>query len=803
MRNKFSRWLVLLFAVLAANTAQAYDINSSDIRFSGSYDATNGTYDITIPIYDDGGYDEGLHRSSRIEIVYNGKTQKLCNMYSFPSPGDPQPDGSSYWVKISGTICDELVRLEATGNSGAQNVVLDNGDSWTTVRSNKSGSKTSVTLRFFLSAEVLQTSATFQVNLDIDKNNAADYNVSSNSTTINALRFPEPTISGPNTGDAGYQNVNVSVSNYDGEAYLYATDHPKDAAGSSREFSYLVGDNTQQKTVSVDYTFKHDRTVTKSKTVTIDQYPRVVSLTAEDAGNGATLLDWTIPAADANGNIIEAGNFQLEKRVETSPNVWSEWSTVRTLGNDERSYLDAETQLTPLNIEYRISRTQPWTGYNPASATINKTDMTHAKVTEFTNARLLSQRQVELTWKWDYDKDNDKKIVLTDGSKFILTREVSENGETFITDVTEELDCEDFVDMENGTCTYLTTITQSCVLYRWKIHLEPGKPGDYYGAGTDIYTANYQMPMKDENGEVMEDEYGNVQYEDNTDGINDAEVASLEYFRASHGYYGDRVELDWKLEDNSGSLDIFSVQRRVYGEEDTELNPFVQIGTVEASEGIIYYSFTDEKAVPGTTYEYMVEGNKECANEEVKTHDYTYGFSTATGNIYGRITYDSESGQAVYGAEVRLETTANIIGQSYAFNNDYFLQVDNAAFSDETVDSLSLQLFVKFNGTPSSKMSLLKKEGMYEVYAENGRLYFDAGGQVLEAGRTVDELTATNSFIQLTAVLSQDSLLIYTDTTLLAGTPRTVGTLPASGAAFTMGEHLQGYLDEVRKNHRK
>lgn len=802
MKEKFSRWLVLLFAVLAANTAQAYDINSSDIRFSGSYDATNGTYDITIPIYDDGGYDEGLHRSSRIEIVYNGKTQNLCNMYSFPSPGDPQPDGSSYWVNISGTVCDELVRLEATGNSGAQEVVLSDGQTWTNVRSNKSGSKTSVTLRFFLSAEVLQTSATFQVKLDIDKNNAADYNVSSNSTTINALRFPEPAVSGPTNGSAGYQDVTVSVSNYDGTPYLYATDNTSKEQTGSKTYQYLVGDAAQNKTVYVDYSFPYNRTITKSKGVIIDQYPRVTRLTATAGSNGATQLEWDVPAADKNGNIIEAGNFLLEKQVETSSGTWSDWETVRTLSNDERAYLDAETQLTPLNIQYRISRTSPWDGYRYAIVSIDKTDMAHAKVTEFTRARLLSQRQVELTWKWDYDKDNDKNIVLTDGSKFILTREVSDNGETFLTDVTEELDCEDFVDMENGTCTYLTTITQSCVLYRWKIHLEPGNPGDYYRAETDIYTANYQMPMKDGNGEVMEDEYGNVQYEDNTDGINDAEVASLEYFRASHGYYGDRVELDWKLEDNSGSLDIFSVQRRVYGEEDTELNPFVQIGTVEASEGIIYYSFTDEKAVPGTTYEYMIEGNKECANEEVKTHDYTYGFSTATGNIYGRITYDSESGQAVYGAEVRLETTANIIGQSYAFNNDYFLQVDNAAFSDETVDSLSLQLFVKFNGTPSSKMSLLKKEGMYEVYAENGRLYFDAGGQVLEAGRTVEELTATNSFIQLTAVLSKDSLLMYTDTTLLAGTPRTVGTLPASGSAFTMGQHLQGYLDEVRVWHK-
>ena len=155
-------------------------------------------------------------------------------------------------------------------------------------------------------------------------------------------------------------------------------------------------------------------------------------------------------------------------------------------------------------------------------------------------------------------------------------------------------------------------------------------------------------------------------------------MASLEYFNSSHGYYGDRVELDWKLDQNSGSLDVFSVQRREYGETDTALNPFIQIGTVDTSNGIIYYSYTDTKAVPGVMYEYLIEGTKECANEEVKTQNYSYGFCTPTGNIYGRITFDSENGQAVQDAEVRLETTTNIIGKSYHFKGDYFLEVNDS-----------------------------------------------------------------------------------------------------------------------------
>lgn len=798
MKEKISRWLFLLLLLLTTTGVYAYDIGSGDITFSSAYDKTNGFFDIVIPIYDDAGADEGMHTnaSSYVKVKCNGREYTLCNMYSFPGAGDPQPDGGSYWVKVKKSVgSDILARMEVLPTNGS-GVEVTSTTNYTQVSSPKSGSKSKVTLRFYLGTTVLQTSSTFEVYLRIDKNNAGDYDVRSTSTSIGALTFPDPSISGPTTGNAGKQNFRATVSNYSGTAYLSATDFGEQQT-TDRTFEYSVGNAAQSKEISAIYKFNYNRAVTKKKTVTVDQYQAVSNLKAVSDKNGATALSWTIPNADASGNILDAGNFLLEKRIETTSGSWTSWTTAQELSNDARSYVDYETQLTPKKIEYRISRTKPWTGYAYQTTTIDKSGMTHAKVTNFTYARLLTQRQIELCWEWDYDKNSNQNVVLTDGSKFVITREVSVDGETFTQDEVIEVPCEELVD-NVGTCTYLTSIPQSCVLYRWKIHLEPGKTGDYYKAGSDIFASKYQIAMKDENGEVMTDEHGNVQYEDNTDGINDAEIASLEYFRASHGYYGDRVELDWKLDDNSGSLNVFSVQRRVYGEEDTDLNPFVQIGTVEATEGIVHYSYIDNRAVPGTVYEYMIEGSKECANEEVKTHDYTYGFCTATGNVYGRITYDNESGQAVNGAEVRLETTANITGKSYVFNKDYFLQVDKQNFSDETTDSLSLQLFVKFDENPSSKVSLLKKEGMYELYAENNKLHFDVGGQVLQSDRSIEDLSKVNSFIQLTAVLSKDSLFMYSDSTLLVRAVRTIGKLPASAGNFTMGSGLSGNLDEVR-----
>lgn len=291
--------------------------------------------------------------------------------------------------------------------------------------------------------------------------------------------------------------------------------------------------------------------------------------------------------------------------------------------------------------------------------------------------------------------------------------------------------------------------------------------------------------------------------------MNDSEVASLEYFKSSKGYFGDRVELDWKVGKGSGSLDVFSVQRREYaGKDNTE--DFVQIGTVEAISGVVNYSYTDTKAVPGKVYEYMIEGSKECANEEVKTHDYSYGFCTATGNIFGRITF--ESGQGVPNVEVSLETTADISGKSYRMTGEYYLEVNDSTFlknkkendgdKDFIVrsDSLAFQLFAKLDDAALvEKQTLLEKPGMYELYVRNDSLHFKVGSLELKSDSLISQLTKSFDFMQITAVSSPDSLQLYVNNIKVASCPQTE-FLPEFGghSYFAMGRGMKGYIDEVR-----
>ena len=50
-------------------------------------------------------------------------------------------------------------------------------ENWTNVNSDKSGSKTYATLRFYLKEEALSQKCEFDIYLEVDKNNASDYNI--------------------------------------------------------------------------------------------------------------------------------------------------------------------------------------------------------------------------------------------------------------------------------------------------------------------------------------------------------------------------------------------------------------------------------------------------------------------------------------------------------------------------------------------------------------------------------------------------------------------------------------------------
>ena len=821
------RWLYALCLFLgAAIPLQAYDMSAGDI--SSSFDKSTGAFVITIPVYDDDGKDEGLRYSgnSKIRIkVGNGSYKTIVHLYSFPGYGDPQGDASWYWVKAwrSSEANDYIDQVTIAGNGSHSNNTereVPDGrpwadENWTNVNSDKSGSKTYATLRFYLKEEALSQKCEFDIYLEVDKNNASDYNITATKTKTEAYEFKVPDVSDKTVPGSKEGHVQVKASGASSGVGSLQYTCNLGSPTANNLFNIKLDSIEQKGEMKAVYSFKRfkkaDYTVSKKTDFIVPKYNNVNTFTATQDKNGATLLKWTV-AGKEDGTMLDGGTggFIIEKRIEGSD------ETKKFTFEKDSTFLDKETIHNPNQIvTYEIWRELPakWGKYLSKKASINKTQE-HSKVDSFATARLMEARQVELKWYWDYNPEGND-VVLEDKAKFVLTPKISVDGDIFTEEEEIIFDCKDYLSARQVTiggkklieCVDTVLIPQSCVLYNWTIRMNPGEDHDHggmYKEQSPVAVENYLKARRD-----TLDAAGELIWDTIPGGLNDSEVASLEYFKSSKGYFGDRVELDWKVGKGSGSLDVFSVQRREYaGKDNTE--DFVQIGTVEAISGVVNYSYTDTKAVPGKVYEYMIEGSKECANEEVKTHDYSYGFCTATGNIFGRITF--ESGQGVPNVEVSLETTADISGKSYRMTGEYYLEVNDSTFlknkkendgdKDFIVrsDSLAFQLFAKLDDAAlAEKQTLLEKPGMYELYVRNDSLHFKVGSLELKSDSLISQLTKSFDFMQITAVSSPDSLQLYVNNVKVASCPQTE-FLPEFGGHnyFAMGRGMKGYIDEVR-----
>ena len=150
------------------------------------------------------------------------------------------------------------------------------------------------------------------------------------------------------------------------------------------------------------------------------------------------------------------------------------------------------------------------------------------------------------------------------------------------------------------------------------------------------------------------------------------------------------MELAW--ETTGYSIDYFILKSRLYQSG----NKFNQIERIDGAEGSASYQYNDEQASPGLIYEYQLIGVVDCADALLTTDTlYTYGFRTPTGDIYGRVTF--ESGQAEKDVEVRLETDEGIPGQSLLLDNTQFAKIEDSAFLQNCDTAITLHRITSYN----------------------------------------------------------------------------------------------------------
>ena len=169
------------------------------------------------------------------------------------------------------------------------------------------------------------------------------------------------------------------------------------------------------------------------------------------------------------------------------------------------------------------------------------------------------------------------------------------------------------------------------------------------------------------------------------------------------------------------------------------------------------------------------------------------GFRTPTGDIYGRVTF--ESGQAVSGAKVSAEPTegSGVPGKSYVFTGASNLTVDNDQLLNDATQAATLQAWVR----AAKEGTIIEKPGMYKLAYKDKKIEFSAGSQTLKTPKKLSEYVSSDQFVHLSAVASATHLYIYVNGLAVAEAERTA-QIAGNNNKVVMGEGFEGAIDEVR-----
>lgn len=341
--------------------------------------------------------------------------------------------------------------------------------------------------------------------------------------------------------------------------------------------------------------------------------------------------------------------------------------------------------------------------------------------------------------------------------------------------------------LQRTVYTYSIKITQTCVRYEYTVYVNPG--GDSFKSTIHKVDATNEKP-------IVLTELGNI-----VEGK----------ITASKGYYSDKIQLEWQTD--GLPVDIFSVRSRIKGSDDS----WKQIGQVEGNDATNTYQYEDRQAQAGLMYEYQVVPMASCAGITVKqdTVPTVVGFRTPTGNIYGRVAF--ESGQGVPQVEVRAEATdgSGIVGRSLEFFESSTAQIPNTLLKNNT-NSFTVSAWVKYARIPNDDKNIytaiygngtvLKKDGLFRLGIQDSKPIFELGSDVLVSDSILTKYFASNGeegllpaqYVNLAATATPNEINLYVNGKKVATMPRTTEAVESNNPIFLGGDGFVGNIDEVR-----
>ena len=287
----------------------------------------------------------------------------------------------------------------------------------------------------------------------------------------------------------------------------------------------------------------------------------------------------------------------------------------------------------------------------------------------------------------------------------------------------------------------------------------------------------------------------------------------------SKGYFTDKTELNWDINQNSNFsfIDRFRIYSRELGDTG---NPAL-IETVEAEKR----TFSDERSDAGILYEYFIIGETDCGVNMLRSYDitqienlttmpddlpgqgvgYSIGFRSPTAIVNGNISFGE--GIGVPNVKVVVEKESGLSGNSLLFDGNDWVAFEHSDFISPT-DSITVSAWIRPESvTTPANQSIIYKKGMYSLEIRDTNPFFSIEDNTNTVHTLkIDSISLANGeFMNLTGVFNGDSLSLYVNGKLKGVTkPGGILTLNSSFDSLYLGrdvggvDYFNGYMDEVR-----
>lgn len=513
-------------------------------------------------------------------------------------------------------------------------------------------------------------------------------------------------------------------------------------------------DNFSDYKVKQKYTPSYNKQVTYSTlsdSHTRPAYPQVKEISADyNQVTRKAKVNWNLSAAPTQ-NCIEDNMVLTIKSTDKATNaVETTTQNIQYMAGKTAYSYEFDVPLgKSLNYEFSIKRSHTGNSDVWNNAFSKHTSLSasakHSNVTAGSVHAVLDEEAKTATITWQTEGD-----IWSSGTKAVITRI---NVTTNTTD-NIELSKEEFLSGK-----YVDDMIMICNEYRYRLTV---KPTEAYGTLPTVAAPESIMPTS---------------------------IGNLVAFTAGKGYYSDRVELAWS---SKGNFERFVINRKEHGAPDTD---YKQIAVTEGNEAQNDYYYNDVNAIPGIVYDYRIKGQVMCSGKLIESDEKLtdVGFRTPTGDIYGRVTF--ESGQAVSGAKVSAEPTegSGVPGKSYVFTGASNLTVDNDQLLNDATQAVTLQAWVR----AAKEGTIIEKPGMYKLAYNGKKIEFTAGTQTLKTPKKLSDYASSAQFVHLSAVANDTHLYIYVNGLAVAEAERTA-QITGNNNKVVMGEGFEGAIDEVR-----